>query len=484
VREHIEQEDEWQACLNGMNNGGMQQLEQRWEAKLEEHTRWLVELQSDIAAIQLESCSPRQHTAKVSAVRDGSLSTPAAKETPNVPLFTRLSALERAHQKLAVGTRRALHTALVVHKNQQDQSQTEEIGMLTDGAMKSKAALEQEHRRLFAFTNERLEKADRRFGSQDERLDKILQMVDMLADRVLLDGNSPDSRADMEQLAREMREYADLVGEVRDKVEDMEANLYNLGAQVQALQHQQPPDGAYDRLEAMDYLEQRVDRGFEDICQRMDCLQEWRDQQRVTLRHIGNELPEVSQKLDQLWTQCQHYFPKVKEHDVHFSFFRTSFENHKQHMLDVTGGLGPNTRLHGNLQPQNHAESRRTSQPLGSGLFERCAGYEGMNGSGTSICDPLADRLADRLASVPSPHAARGWPPPPPRPASRTTSPSLEANGVSDTTTLGSTCCANSRGTNGGREPVAVCRRSGNEAGTELQREVMARLYADSDAPA
>merc|ERR1712217_119360 len=33
--------------------------------------------------------------------------------------------------------------------------------------------------------------------------------------------------------------------------------------------------------------------------------------------------------------QCHHYFPQIKEHDVHFRFFRTSFENHKQQMLEL-----------------------------------------------------------------------------------------------------------------------------------------------------
>merc|ERR1711920_1004440 len=44
-------------------------------------------------------------------------------------------------------------------------------------------------------------------------------------------------------------------------------------------------------------------------------------------------------KLDELWTQCQYYFPRVKEHDVHFSFFRTSFEAHKQQMLEFTDNV-------------------------------------------------------------------------------------------------------------------------------------------------
>jgi len=520
VREHLNQEDEWQRCLSGMNGGGLGVLEQRWEAKLEEHTRWLLELQSDIAAMQLEAPSPAKNSTQVAA-KGGATTARGADEVSDTPLGARLSALEQAQRTIAVSTRRALHTALVVHKTQQEQSQLEVTdsaqrlkgGKMTDDvALKPVADLEQESLRRFAVHDEHLEKADRRLCEQDERLDKILQMVDTLADRVLLqalpeEGSSAEGRADTEQLARDMR--ADLVGELREKLEDMEVNLYSLNSQVQSMQHQQPlaqygpSDGAYgDRREVVEYLEQRVDRGFNEISQRLDCLQEWRDQQRITLRQVGNDLPEVSQKLDQLWSQCQYYFPRVKEHDVHFSFFRTSFENHKQHMLDVTGGLSRSARLQGNSQPRGLADSLRTPQALGLSSLESSTGDDGTNGSGTTACDPPADRLADRLASVPPPGAAFGWSPPfqrsasgpnlrldmplsalcSPPPAAASSSPSFEANGGSAATT----CCGTGVGNNlraKGRDPVAGCPGSSSEVRTPLQQQVMARLYADSDAP-
>jgi len=90
---------------------------------------------------------------------------------------------------------------------------------------------------------------------------------------------------------------------------------------------------------ALESLEARVDRNLSEIGQRLDALQDCRDQQRMSLRQLSHQMPEVSNKLDQLWSQCQYYFPRVKEHDVHFSFFRTSFETHKQSMLDYADGL-------------------------------------------------------------------------------------------------------------------------------------------------
>lgn len=342
VQQHLEQEDEWQTCLDRVSASGIGQLERRWEARLEEHTRWLMELQSDMAAMSMEALPSK-------APASGALTERAARSAAarEAPLATRLTALERAQRTIAVSTRRALHTALVVHQQQRSHEQDDDCGKARLQApveecvdvAKPVADLERE--------------CKQRFSEQDERLDKILQMVDTLADRVLLqalpdEANCIDDRA----LARDMREHAGALSELREKLDELEANTYGLASQIQAQQHQQQStarglsDMAYNEhydservLVVVENLEQRVDRSLSDVCQRLDFLQEGRDQHRITLRQLSNELPEVSQKLDQLWTQCQYYFPRVKEHDVHFSFFRTSFENHKQHMLDFTGGL-------------------------------------------------------------------------------------------------------------------------------------------------
>lgn len=100
----------------------------------------------------------------------------------------------------------------------------------------------------------------------------------------------------------------------------------------------------------IDRSEARLDKSIIDLTDRLDPLQNFVDQQRLASWQAGRKLPEVSQKLDQLWAQCQHYFAKVKEHDVHFSFFRNSFESHKQHCLDMgstfetTGSYRPSDR--------------------------------------------------------------------------------------------------------------------------------------------
>merc|ERR1719221_1127622 len=131
----------------------------------------------------------------------------------------------------------------------------------------------------------------------------------------------------------------------------MEAKLYGLCASRPAAVVPAPCEATEPRedgiLVYVESLEARTDRTFNEMSHRLDALQEGRDQQRLSLRQLGQQLPEVAQKLDQLWTQRQYYFPRGKEHDIHFSFFRTSFENHKQHMLEFAEGIERGGRSRG-----------------------------------------------------------------------------------------------------------------------------------------
>lgn len=52
------------------------------------------------------------------------------------------------------------------------------------------------------------------------------------------------------------------------------------------------------------------------MSRRMDSLQEARDQQRTQNWQVSRQVPDMTQKFDQLWAQCQFYFSKVKEHDA------------------------------------------------------------------------------------------------------------------------------------------------------------------------
>jgi hypothetical protein len=95
----------------------------------------------------------------------------------------------------------------------------------------------------------------------------------------------------------------------------------------------------------LDRSEARLDKTIADLSDRLDPLHEFIEQQRLSTWQSGKQLPEVVQKLDQLWSQCQYYFAKVKEHDVHFGFFRNSFESHKQNLLDLGDGYETSSPL-------------------------------------------------------------------------------------------------------------------------------------------
>uniref|UniRef100_A0A7S0AL65 Uncharacterized protein n=2 Tax=Pyrodinium bahamense TaxID=73915 RepID=A0A7S0AL65_9DINO len=358
---------------------------------------------------------------------------------------------------------------MVVHQQQQSQEPPE----LCDRDRNTEKAVEDVGRPIVELEQQ----CSQRFAEQEERMDKILQMVDTLADRVIQQQPLQD-----ESGAPEAGEQHDQVGELREKVEDLEANLYGLAAQVQAQEpHQQQPssglfgiedgssrerfDGGVSResfVAAMESLEARVDRNLSEVdrslnevCQRVDSLQEGRDQQRLTLRQMSNELPEVSQKLDQLWAQCQYYFPRVKEHDVHFSFFRTSFENHKQHMLDFTDGLERDRLIdHGSLTPAD-AAARSPAAAGGGDRFGLGLGLglgRGFGSPGTGLAgDGGGDRPGHGLGLA-------------------ATAPPASCSGVTAAATA-----ATAPGTNGAS---GFC-EDGPRA--RMLAQVMARLYSDRD---
>merc|ERR1711920_593708 len=111
----------------------------------------------------------------------------------------------------------------------------------------------------------------------------------------------------------------------------------------------------------MGRVETRMDKNLTEICQRLDGLQDSREQHRLTLRQTSIQLTELMQKLDQLWAQCHHYFPQIKEHDVHFRFFRTSFENHKQQMLELADNFESTRSVQPAMGPELSPNRRMVS---------------------------------------------------------------------------------------------------------------------------
>merc|ERR1719453_1770354 len=101
----------------------------------------------------------------------------------------------------------------------------------------------------------------------------------------------------------------------------------------------------------MQNVQARVDRNLDSMSKRLDSLQDVRDQQRLQGSQVSRQVPDMAQKIDQLWAQCQFYFSKVKEHDVHIGLGSTDFEKEQA----VPRGQSSTLRLNAGEEPQGSA---------------------------------------------------------------------------------------------------------------------------------
>merc|ERR1719440_1125209 len=74
-------------------------------------------------------------------------------------------------------------------------------------------------------------------------------------------------------------------------------------------------------------LQAKLDRSVSNLSRRLDSLQEAKDQQRLQNWQVSRQVPDMAQKIDQLWAQSQFYFSKIKEHDVRIGFINDNSEN-------------------------------------------------------------------------------------------------------------------------------------------------------------
>jgi len=302
LKQQLEAEGEWNKCLEGLGIDeqtppGMQRRFEDLERRFEEQQQWVF------------------HLLQSNPGNDSGL-----------PPTGRLESLERAHKALASGTRRALQKALVLQEKQEIQIAEDEFEKCLELPV---GELEQQ--------------CSRRFAEQDDRIEKILKIVDVLTDRVstLKQGGLSNGHHGAGAMGDE---------ELRYKVDEIEANLYGLAAQVQSQSGQVATLSILDQKEqqareqrqtaegfalVIESLEARLDRSLADVMHRLDVVQEIQDEQQVQLRSLNQQLPELSKRVDGLWTQCKEYFPRIQEQEVHFSFLRSSFEAHKQQMLEL-----------------------------------------------------------------------------------------------------------------------------------------------------
>merc|ERR1719356_1723330 len=90
---------------------------------------------------------------------------------------------------------------------------------------------------------------------------------------------------------------------------------------------------------------------------------------RLEARQMSRQLPELSQRLTQLETQCHYYFPRIKEQNVRLEMFKKSFESHKQHMLEAVEMHPRYGEVYDELEMQRNSKSSAPpayTEPLGA----------------------------------------------------------------------------------------------------------------------
>eukprot|EP00927_Polykrikos_kofoidii_P030126 TRINITY_DN25985_c0_g1_i1.p1 TRINITY_DN25985_c0_g1~~TRINITY_DN25985_c0_g1_i1.p1 ORF type:complete len:470 (-),score=72.55 TRINITY_DN25985_c0_g1_i1:142-1551(-) len=232
----------------------------------------------------------------------------------NSSLVARIDALERDQKTVAVGVHRALQAALATRQEIHARQQQQNWQQCLEGLDAPVAELEQ--------------KWGGRINEQDVRLERIINMVDSLADKC----------SNMKGTNRLTNGEKDEDASLRERLEDLEVSLMAL-ATSHASRAQPITDAAH--VVARDdnkALMEHVDHFVNSVNQRFDALQDDGDEQRLAIRQLGKQLPETVERLDQLWAQCHLYFPRIKEQDVKMNLFQTSFESHKQFMLEAVNG--------------------------------------------------------------------------------------------------------------------------------------------------
>lgn len=201
-------------------------MTKRVEQKCEQHGLWLMEVSAEVEGLVARSrapSSPRPSSkafletisllsARVDRLEDGQkqgfmslLSSRVAQledgQKQASALTGRLETLEQSSRTVAAGAKRALHTAMVVHQQQQQQKALQE--QATRQARESQAQDDKVDYFFGPLSRESLgrrpspdavssdvaeldERLSRRFRVQDERLDKVLHMVSTLTERVVL----------------------------------------------------------------------------------------------------------------------------------------------------------------------------------------------------------------------------------------------------------------------------------------------------------
>merc|ERR1712217_968984 len=114
----------------------------------------------------------------------------------------------------------------------------------------------------------------------------------------------------------------------------------------------------------MQAIQSRVDRKLDEMNKRLDSSQELRDQQRLQSWQVSKQVPDLNQRLDHLWSQCQIYFSKVKEHDAHIAVMSTRVDEQEQQALEVGGHQRSTKRPVERLQQHQQQRNQQLQNDL------------------------------------------------------------------------------------------------------------------------
>lgn len=248
------------------------------ESRLDEHERRLTKLSVDVTLLASRVAGTR-------AVMDGD-GGPRSKESN--ALCDRLLELEKGQKKVVAAAQKALKMSMGLQHSQRKQlQQQDDLDKLLNDSLPDNSSNGDSS--ILALRIEEQDKAvnDLRHSCESLR-DELQQAVMSNLTSQHLSTSGHDHRSD-----------------TSSQVDGQSSDVGN---------HTLSADGL---VAMMQTVQARVDRNLSDMSRRLDSVQACREQHRLQNLQLGRQVPDLAQKVDQLWSQCRLYFSKVKEHDVH-----------------------------------------------------------------------------------------------------------------------------------------------------------------------
>lgn len=89
-------------------------------------------------------------------------------------------------------------------------------------------------------------------------------------------------------------------------------------------------------ISMMRSMQERVDRSLQDISSRLDSIQDVGDQRcHSACLQVCRKVPDIDQRIDDLWAQCKACTSKVQAHDVQIRLLATHLEEQKLLSLEI-----------------------------------------------------------------------------------------------------------------------------------------------------